>query len=162
MNRKQHHVATSTVLALATATASLLLAGPVEAGPRHKVDTHGFGTWTAAAGGAALSGTATGAPFDGAFTAQLTADDGALPEPGVCEPATGTLRLEGSRDRVLELTATGSVCGQWLQPPNVVTQVFTGRYLVTASSQRRLVGTEGFYEIRLAVDGRASAFAIDT
>lgn len=163
MNRRHHRLAAGSALALVTATTTVLLAGPVGAATRYKIDTHGDGTWAATATGAALTGTATGAPFDGAFTAVLVADDGTLPEPGACEPATGTLRLEGSRDRFLELTSTGNACGQWVQPPtSVVTQVFTGRYVVTAASQRRLVGTDGFYEIRLADDGRASAFAIDT
>jgi len=154
-----------TLLAGSTGVALVVvpLASPAGAATRYKVDVHGLGTYTSTATGVTPTGTATGEPFDGAFTATLGANDGSLPEPGVCEPATATLRLEGSRDRFLELAATGNVCGTWVQPPtSVVTQVFTGRYAVTASSQRRLVGTDGFYEVRLADDGRASVFAIDT
>ena len=57
----------------------------------------------------------------------------------------------------------GDVCGMYPQPPtSIVTHVFTGRYEVLDTTRRRRVGTDGFFEIRLAADGTASAFAIDT
>ena len=150
------------VLSALALTALLTTIGPATAASS-KVDTDGFGTYVVDGNGtAALTGTATGAPFDGTYTATLAAADGTLPDPGVCEPATATMRLDGTRGRYLELTSTDEVCGQWLQPPYVVTHVFTGRYTVTASSSRRLTGTDGFFEVRLATEGRAGVFAIDT
>ncbi len=128
-----------------------------------KVDFRGGGSYVILGdGSAALTGTATGEPLDGPYQATLVPTDGTLPEPGVCEPATATVRLEGAHNRFLDLTAGGRVCGQYLQPPNVVTEVFTGRYQVTAASRKPLVGTDGFLEVRLANDGRAFVFAIDT
>lgn len=139
------------------------LSPPAAADPKPLVDAGGPGTYTVTAGGsAALAGTATGTPFDGPYTASLAAADGTLPEPGVCEAATVTARVDGPGSRFIELQSTDEVCGQHLQPPYVVTQVFTGRYTVTGSSSRRLVGTDGFVEVRLATEGRAHLFAIDT
>ena len=153
----------------ATVTAAALVVGAASAaaapgsGGRHRVDTHGFGTYTIETdGSAAVTGTATGAPFDGDVVATLAAADGTLPEPGVCEQASATLRLTGTRGRVLALTSTDEVCGEYPDATYVVSHVFTGRYLVTESSTRRFLGTDGFLEVRLAVDGRASVFAIDT
>ena len=39
--------------------------------------------------------------------------------------------------------------------------VFTGRYEVLEAKRHNLVGTDGFFEVRLGVNG-ASAFAVDT
>ena len=59
------------------------------------------------------------------------------------------------------MTATSAARAS--QPPtSIVTHVFTGRYEVLDTTRRRLAGTDGFFEIRLAADGTASAFAIDT
>jgi hypothetical protein len=151
-----------TLFLILTAVGVLAGAGAAAAA-NHKVDTNGFGMATTDTdGGVVISGTAAGAPFDGPFTATLAAADGSLPAPGECEPATATLRVNGTRSRFVELSSVDDVCGQYLDPPNVVSQVFTGRYTVTASSQRRLVGTDGFYEVRLTSGNSASVFAIDT
>lgn len=142
---------------------TLLTAVSPASAAKPKVNFSGLGTYVVLGdGSAALAGTATGEPLDGTYEATLVPADGTLPEPGACEPATAAVRLEGLRDRFLELTSQGTVCGQYLQPPFVVTHVFTGRYDITAASRRPLVGTDGFVELRLAVDGRASAFAVDT
>jgi hypothetical protein len=149
-----------------TGLASVLVLAPVtsaQAAPKYQVDFSGQATYTVRADGSALvTGTATGAPFDGRFTAVLRADDATLPEPGQCEPGSATVRLEGSRGRYLELSSSDDVCGVHVQPPYVVTHLFTGRYDVTQTSERRLRGDDGFVEVRLANDGRASVFAIDT
>jgi hypothetical protein len=113
-------------------------------------------------GTAELTGTMTGTPFDGAYTATLSADDGSLPGPGECEPATAMLHLAGSRNRYLDLTASGEVCGTHVTETYQVTHVFTGRYVVTGASARRIVGTDGFLQQILATEGRAHAYAIDT
>lgn len=153
------------LLAITIAAAALVAgtASGAAAGGRPRVDSPGFGTYTVdGTGTAVIDATATGAPFDGVVTATLAADDGTLPPEGVCEPATATIRLDGSRERFVELTAHDDVCGEYPTETYVVSHDFTGRYLVTDSSQRRLQGTEGFLSVRLAVDGRASVFAIDT
>ncbi len=138
-------------------------ASPAGAAGRHRVDLTGFGMYTIdVEGTATATGTASGEPFDGTFVATLSATDGSLPDPGVCEFATVTLRLNGEKGRLIQLASADQACGKWVDVTYVVTQVFTGRYLVTDSSRRQLAGTEGFYEIRLTVDGRASVFAIDT
>ena len=155
--RKFVAVSTFVITALA-ATVS-----PAGAAGRPRVDFTGQGSYLMAGdGSAAVAGTATGKPFDGSYTGTVAADDGSLADPGECEPATATLRLENPRGRYLELTSAGTVCGQEVQPPFVVTHVFTGTYEVTASSRKKLVGTDGFLEVRLANDGRAAVFAIDT
>jgi hypothetical protein len=148
--------------AVLVVVAGLLGADPAGAG-KVKVDLNGAGTYVIRNdGSAALAGTASGEPYDGSYEAALTPADGTLPEAGTCEPATASLRVAGAHQRFVELTAGGRVCGQYLQPPNIVTHVFTGRYGITAASRRPLVGTDGFLEVRLVVDGRASVFAIDT
>ena len=151
---------------LTTGLAAALALAPVtsaQAGSKYKVDVRGQGTYTVGADGSAVvTGTATGAPFDGRYRAVLRADDGTLPDPGQCEPGSATVRLDGTRGRFLEVSSDDEVCGQFLQPPYVVTHLFTGRYDVTSTSERRLRGGDGFLEIRLATEGRASVFAIDT
>lgn len=114
------------------------------------------------AGTAHLSGEVTGKPYDGAYTASLTADDGTLPEPGTCEAATATLEVDGPRRKYLELAATGTVCGTWTDATYVVTHRFTGRYVVTAGSERRIVGTDGWISQILAKGGAANVEVFDS
>lgn len=92
-------------------------------------------------------------------------DDGTLPAPGECESAFATMSAYGAPGIDLTMVGAGEVCGAWTQPPtSVVTHVFTGRYEVygDGTSPKRLLGTDGFYEVRLADNGTASVFAIDT
>lgn len=114
------------------------------------------------AGTARLVGSVSGKPFDGGYVASLSADDGTLPYAGTCEPATASLAVTGTRGRYLELTASGEVCGTWPSPTYVVTHDFTGRYVVTDASARRLRGTDGWIGIVLATEGRSNVEAIDT
>ncbi len=114
------------------------------------------------AGSARLAGTVTGRPFDGGYTATLSADDGSLPEPGSCEPATATLHVTGPRGKYVDLAATGEVCGTRPDATYVVTHDFTGRYDVTASSARNLRGTDGWIGIVLATEGRADVEVFDS
>ena len=151
-------VVTGALLVAATAT-------PAEAARRPVIDLRGAAVGSFAtddAGTAHLTGTVTGLPFDGTYTATLAADDGSLPEAGTCEPATATLSVTGSRDRQLELTAAGEVCGTWPSPTYVVTHDFTGRYVVTDASAKRLRGIDGWIGVILATEGRANVEAIDT
>ena len=160
--RRRHRRGTAlAVLGIAAATMSL--AFPAAAAKPYPIDTTGMGTFVMGADGSAhISGTSTGKPFDGTHEARLVADDGALPLPGECEPATATLRLDGSRDRFVEMTATGTVCGKYPDATYVVTQSFTGRYVVEASTSRRLVGSTGFMSQLITVDGRSNVLAIAT
>jgi hypothetical protein len=151
------------VLAPLVLAAVLATMAPASAAGKPKVDVDGHGTYTLAGDGSAvLAGAATGEPFDGTYTATLAASDGTLPEPGVCEEGTATVRLDGPRGRFLELVAAGDVCGKHLQPPYVVTHQFTGRYDVASAWQKRFLGTDGFLDISLFTEGRAGVFAIDT
>lgn len=144
------------------ALAALGSADTASARERYAVLFDGPGTSELVDGTAHLTGQATGQPFDGSYVAALAAADGTLPAPGECEPATVALALDGLRRNELALSATGDVCGQWTGPGNVVTHAFTGRYLIESGRPRRLVGTDGFIEVRLTVDGRGYVFAIST
>ena len=138
---------------------------PAAAAPPAKVDLRGvpLGSYTLDDAGAAhLTGDATGKPFDGSYTAVLAADDGTLPAPGVCEPATATVDITGERGRYLQLAGTGRVCGEYTGPTWAATHRFVGRYQVTDSSVRTARGTDGWYTLILATEGRANFEAIDT
>jgi hypothetical protein len=154
------------LLAAASTIGVLAVAAPADAAqrpPRPKVDiTSSTGTFTGLGGGALVSAQMDGKPFGGEATAVLLADDGSLPVPGACEPATVSFGLDGRARRFVSAAATGEVCGQFVQPPFIATQVFTGCYDVGDSSRRAIVGTDGFLEIRLGDDGSASLFLIDT
>ena len=152
------------LLAAASTVAVLAVAAPVDAAraarPKVELSTTS-GSFFPLAGGALVSAQVEGRPFGGEATATLLADDGSPPEPGVCEPATVSFGLDGAR-RFISAVAVGELCGEDVQPPYIVTHVFTGRYEVTDSSRRAIVGTDGFLEVRLGEDGSASLFLIDT
>lgn len=146
-------------------TAALALAPmtSAQAAKKPQINASGLGTYTTVGADIAVSsGPATGTPFDGTFHAALRPVDGTMPEPGVCEPGQAAIRIDGSRGRYVTLVGSGDICGQYLQAPSVVTQVFTGRYDVAASSVRKLRGGDGWFEVRLTVDGRAAVTAYDS
>jgi hypothetical protein len=153
------------LLAAASTVAVLAVAAPADAAraarPKVELSTT-TGSFFALAGGALLSAQVEGRPFAGEATATLLADDGSPPEPGRCEPATVSFGLDGPARRFISAVATGELCGEDVQPPYIVTHVFTGRYEVTDSSRRVIVGSDGFLEVRLGEDGSASLFLIDT
>jgi hypothetical protein len=156
---------TRTVILAGGLLLSTIGAVPADAARPPVIDLRGAGLGSYViddAGTARLSGSMTGAPFDGAYTATLAASDGNLPEPGRCEPATATVDVVGSRDRHLQLTGDGRVCGEWTDATSVVTHRFVGRYEVTAASARRLRHTNGWYTLILATEGRTNVEAIDT
>lgn len=159
------HVITTTAVLLCGAALALGTTVPAEAGPRPRIDlrsTDGDTFLVDDAGAARLTGEVTGTPFGGAYSAVLAADDGTLPEPGVCEPAHATLDVTGTKRRYLDLVATGEVCGTWPDTTYVVTHRFTGRYEVSASSARRLRGTDGWISQVLATEGRAGVEVFDS
>jgi hypothetical protein len=159
------HTFVRTGALLAGGLLTVLVAAPADAAHRPAVDLRGEGTGAYVvdeSGSARLTGTVTGRPFGGRYTAVLAADDGTLPEPGVCEPATATLDVTGTRRRHLELSGTGEVCGTWPDATYVVTHSFTGRYVVTGASARRLRGTDGWMSQILATEGRANVDAFDS
>ena len=140
-------------------------AGQAEAARRPVIDLRGadVGSFVLADDGTAqLSGAVTGDPFEGSYTAVLVADDGSLPDPGVCEAGTATLDVTGPKGRFLQLSATGQVCGEWADATYVVTHRFVGRYDVTDASAKRLRETDGWISLILATEGRANVEAIDT
>ena len=160
MNRTTRTTAFA-VAALAVAAT----AAPASAAAKPLVDLSGDGVGTYsidAAGTAHLSGSVVGQPFDGAYVATLAADDGTLPAPGSCEPATGTLEVAGSRDRTLRMDAVGNVCGEYADATYVVTHRFVGRYVVADATARRLRGTDGWISMILATEGRANVEAFDS
>jgi hypothetical protein len=153
-------LAVTAVASLAMATAS-----PGAAATKPIVDLRGDGVGSHvldAAGTAHLRGSVVGRPYDGAYVATLAADDGSLPAPGSCEPATGTVEVTGPRDRTLRLEAVGEVCGEFPDATHVVTQRFVGRYAVTDASRRKVRGTDGWISLILATEGRADIEVIDT
>jgi hypothetical protein len=149
-----------TVAALAVAAGT----SPAVAAPNPLVNLQGadVGTYVLdAAGTAHLAGSVTGDPFDGAYVATLAADDGALPEPGSCEPATGTLDLTSPK-RSMSLDAVGQVCGEYADATYVVTHRFVGHYVVTEATSRKLRGTDGWISLILATEGRANVEVFDS
>ena len=62
----------------------------------------------------------------------------------------------------VDMTATGTVCGTYPDATYVVTHSFTGRYVVDASTSRKLVGSTGFMSQVITVDGRSGVQAIAT
>jgi hypothetical protein len=152
-------------LVTAGVTAALALAPmtSAQAAPKPQINASGLGTYTIVGSDVAVaSGPATGTPFAGTFYAALRPVDGTMPDPGVCEPGQAAIRIDGSRGRSVTLAGSGDICGQYLQPPYVTTQVFTGRYDVVSSSVRKLRGGDGWFEVRLTDDGRAAVTAYDS
>ena len=156
---------TTRLTALAVAALALpAIAGPAVAAPKPLVDLRGadVGTYVLDATGAAqLAGSVTGDPFDGTYVATLAADDGSLPAPGTCEPATGALDVNSSK-RTLHLDAVGEVCGEFADATYVVTHRFVGHYVVADATSRRLRGSDGWISLVLATEGRANVEAFDS
>ena len=138
-----------TVVVLATigaATSTPALAGPK---PRVALSSQSGELTLDQDGSATVAGLVQGAPFDGQYTAVLTADDGSLPEPGDAEPATATVTVAGPRGQQLVLTGSGTVTGEWVGPNAALTHKFTGRY-TAHSSVHRVDGTDGWYSVGVA------------
>ncbi len=156
-------LATGVLTGVAT-IASIAAAGPASAARNRPVIEMGSttATFTVVDGAAAVSGQMDGRPYSGAYTATLTAADGSLPEPGECEPASATFHLDSRVGRFLDVAATGDVCGEFVQLPYITTHAFVGRYDVTGSTKQNVLGTDGWFEIRLGDDGSASTFLVDT
>jgi hypothetical protein len=156
---------TSLVTLIAAMLMLVGLAAPASAARPPQIDLRGatVGSYHLDdAGTALLAGEVTGKPFDGPYTATLAGDDGSLPVPGECEPATATLSVTGPRGKYLDLAATGQVCGRWTDAVSIVTHRFTGRYEVVATSERKLRGGDGWIGVLLATEGRANVEAFDS
>jgi hypothetical protein len=143
--------------ALGAATSTPALAAPK---PRVSLSSQGGELVLGQDGSATVSGPVQGTPFDGQYTAVLTADDGTLPEPGETEPATATVTVVGPRGQQLVLTGSGTVTGEWVGPNAALTHKFTGRYIAD-STVHRVDGTDGWYSVGVAATmslGYAEAF----
>jgi hypothetical protein len=149
--------------------------------PRPALTVVGSGTWAVRPelGDAVVNGTGEitgplvgnghwhhrGRDRDVQVAAVVGPDDRTLPGPGECEHAMTTVSVYGARGIDLTLIGDGDVCGLDVQPPtSIVTHAFTGTFEVYGDTTRprRLLGTDGFFEVRLAQDGTAHVFAIDT
>jgi hypothetical protein len=151
---------TTTVLTVALALAPMTAA---QAARKPLVNFSGLGIYAVSGSGtASATGTVSGTPFDGRFTAALQPLDGTLPEPGVCEAGHASIRIDGARGRYAVLIGNGSVCGEYLDATNVVTHAFTGTYSVASTSERKLQLGDGSMDIRLTVDGRSAVSAYDS
>jgi hypothetical protein len=171
---------------VATAVAAVVLVGGIDAAgagtaakpraPKSKppaLTLSGTGTWTLREfiGDAVVNGTG-GLQYrnqprerDVLVAGTVDADDGTLPGPDECESAVSTISAYGRRNVDFTMIGGGEVCGVHPQPPtSIVTHVFTGTFEVydVTAGPRELLGTDGFFEVRLAEDGSASVFAIDT
>ena len=172
-----------TILALALGLA--VLATPISASADAKGDARrpgpeppaftldGSGTWqirewiddVVVNGTGELSRRSGRNPLAVQVAAVIQTDDRTLPAPGECESAFATMSAYGARNVDLTLVGMGEVCGTYVQPPtSIVSHVFTGSFEVygDGTRPRGLEGVDGFYEIRLADDGSAHVFAIDT
>jgi hypothetical protein len=168
MKKRTVVIASLGITTLATLTS--LSPANAAAAPKPELQLDGFGTYELDSSGQAV----VSAPgevffknqkksFDAVITAVLTADDGTLPEPEACESASATFTVAGGDKASMTLSGTGLVCAEFPQEPtSIVTHVFTGRYTVDDAANRKVVDTDGFFEIRLGLGNVASAFAIDT
>ena len=158
MNKRAALVTTGLAAALALAPVA-----SAQAASKPAVDFGGSGSYSVQSDGVAVAtGSITGTPFNGTFRASLQPLDGSLPEPGVCEPGHASIRIDGPRGRYAVLLGNASVCGRYVEPPNVVTQLFSSTYHVVSTSEKKLRGGDGWMEIRLTVDGRGVVSAFDS
>jgi hypothetical protein len=159
------HIRTKITALVLAALTVLALAGPAAAAPKPRIDLRGESLasyFLDEIGNAHLSGVVIGKPFDGGYTATLSTDDGTLPEPGECEPATAALRVAGARGKYFTLEATGDVCGKWTDATYVVTHSFTGRYDVVDTNVGRVRRTDGWIGVILATEDRANVELFDS
>jgi hypothetical protein len=102
-----------------------------------------------------------GRTFTGMAWATIQPDDHTMPGPGECEGGMSFVTVEGTRARAdLFLSSIGEICGHHVQlPESQVVTSYTGTTYVEESGIDRLVGREGFVDLRLAQDGSAHLFA---
>jgi hypothetical protein len=162
------------------ALAATVVAAPLDAttatadsSPRPRFTLTGTGSWAirefigdvVVNGTGALQRESTRRIQDVLVASTVDADDGTLPAPGECEGAIATVSTYGASRVDFTMIGAGEVCGTFVQPPtSIVTHTFTGTFEVydVTKGTRRLLGTDGFFEVVLADNGRASVFAIDT
>ncbi len=97
----------------------------------------------------------------GDLVANVQPDDASMPAAGTCERGMSTVVVDADGDEPdLRITGVGDVCSHHVQEPtSVVVHSFTGVAYMEQVGSRRLQAREGFIDIRLAQDGRASVFA---
>jgi hypothetical protein len=164
---RRTHLAAATAAAVLAIGVGAHAAGAASSKPALQID--GFGSYVVRDyGDAVMNGNGTlwtnNAKKSQAVTvaAVISPDDHSLPTGEDCESATATISIYESGRADMTLMGIGQVCARYPQPPtSIVTHVFTGRYEVL-DGPSKLVGTDGWFEIRLGTDNVASTTAIDT
>ena len=154
-----------------TLTAGILLtlgaAAPAHAGRSPKMSLTAEGTWfthpvgwyEVVVGRAEIDNGPQATTGD--IVANVQPDDSSMPAAGTCERGMSTVEVDVDGEASdLRITGVGDLCGHHVQDPtNVVVYSFTGVAYAEQVGSRRLHGREGFIDMRLAHDGRASVFA---
>ena len=154
MNLHRTLARTAGAAALAAAIAAPFAASTVGAAPRVEITASG----TAQDQGWRLLAVtqADGSPFGGTLYGTLKQPFGGWPGAGECKPADAGAYLDGPGATDAWFLASGEVCGLHIDGGNAVRYAFTGDYLVVDATPRSLYDTEGWMEMRVAGDGRAS------
>ena len=150
------------LIALGLAVASTAVSATAGAIPPPKVELTGTGSYTSDPWITAVRSDVGGRPFDGRFTGGLRID--AMPAPGECTDAHmlfGVTRADGHHE--LGFISSGEICGHHVQEGiSVISAVYTGDFDLYEGSRRDLIDTQGFVEVRFAVDGRAGVTIVDS
>lgn len=151
-----NHLVAAGALTLAL---GLSAAAPASAASPWRLSAAGLGTAAPSSdGGHQYAGTLSGTPFGGAFTGSLSPGDGSLPGLGDCEPASATLRVEGSGGRYYQLASEGQVCS-WLLPLGTMHQ-FTGRWTVDSTNVKKLARATGQADFRV-LNGQSDIYVTE-
>jgi hypothetical protein len=97
----------------------------------------------------------------GDLVANVRPDDSSMPAAGTCERGSSTVEVDADDEAPdVRVTGVGDLCGHHVQEPtSAVVYSFTGVAYSEQVGSRRLHAREGFIDIRMAHDGRASVFA---
>lgn len=97
----------------------------------------------------------------GDLVANVRPDDSSMPAAGTCERGMSNLEVDVDGNAPdLRITGVGDLCNHHVQEPtSAVSYSFTGVAYAEQVGSSRLHSREGFIDIRMAHDGRASVFA---
>jgi hypothetical protein len=99
---------------------------------------------------------ASGSPFGGTLYGTLKQPFGGWPDAGECLHTDAGAYVDGPGSTSAWFLASGEVCGLHVDGTNAVRYAFTGDYGVVEATPRSLLDTEGWMEMRVTDDGRAS------